>query len=202
MKQKKTFKDLLFGHKITCALIGFFIVTLLMSNVTQAIPEIKMNNAIENKNQLNNEINEATTKNDELSNELNKESKTNSKLNRSITLEETTNFQVNVGSKWKGTYTISDRSKRTYSLLLEINEHNAIFNFEALDDGTKGSYYMGKNTIDPTTGFIELVATEWKDDPSGYYMVDLSGVAKGNRIKGIIIDSNNKIGTFSVSKVD
>ena len=197
--KKMTIKDIISNNKSIIILLVIIFISLGVSSLTSGIPQKKENAIMEENNILYSEKYEAESRKEELEKRLKSEENKNINLNNKISLQEGTSFQVKSGTKWTGSYKLI-HADYSYKLTLEINEHNAIFNFVNQDE--KGSFYMGKHIVEPNTGYLELQATEWKDDPSGYHMVNLSGVASGDKMNGLILDSNSneKLGTFSLTK--
>lgn len=194
--KKMTIKDLLLNHKSCLVLIIFIIILSISTSLTSELKYSKEDNEIDNRNALNTEKHNLTDENRELSNNLKKQQNRNKTLNNKVKSEQGIDFQVKPGSKWTGIYTYSDDS---YKMTLEINEHNAVFTYTD-EDNYKYSYYMGKKVIESNTGYIELEATEMKDSSSGY-MVNLSGIANGNKLNGLVLDEyNRKKGIFSLTK--
>ncbi|MBN2285867.1 MAG: M23 family metallopeptidase [Tissierellales bacterium] len=118
-------------------------------------------------------------------------------------------LQRNLSGIWEGSYTCS---QGLTNLRLEITENasyeiDAVFNFYANVSNPSvpaGSFRM-VGTYDAISKAINLDATEWIDQPSGWLTVDLSGtVSHDNRLMtgNVLGGSGSRCTTFNVEKTE
>ena len=196
-------KSMFIEHKKIFVLLLALSILVVTAGFTSNIPKKKLSKAIESNNTLKNMKITNENKNESYKVELSKQEKYKANLDNQNEINKEDDSVVIHGSKWKGIYTANQGDTE---LILEINEHNAVFNFGPTNNNPyveTGSYYMGKSVINTTTGFVDLKYTEWKEEAYGYEMLNLSGVVKGKYMTGILTDStNSKIGNFKLTKVN
>lgn len=204
MNEKNIVKEIIIKNKVIFFLFILLLLIGIGSGLTAQIPNNKLDNAKDRNIKLQSEKDSAVVLNEELKSELKNAEKKQTTIKNKLEKLQSASFEAIVGSKWKGTAIYYNQPET--EIILEINEHNVVFNFGPTrknPDLKKGSFYMGKNKIDEKTGYIELLYTEWKEDPGSYNMENLYGVVKGKYMTGILTESgNNKIGEFKLEKVD
>lgn len=204
MNEKNVIKEVIIKNKVIFFLFTILILVGIGSGVTAQIPSNKLDNANDTNVKLHSEKESAVELNGKLESKLKSIEKTKVTIEKKLEKIQSDSFEAVVGSKWKGTAVY--RNQPETETIIEINEHNVVFNFGPTSENPelkKGSFYMGKNVIDEKTGYIELLYTEWKDNPGSYNMENLYGVVKGKYMTGILTDGgNNKIGEFKLEKVD
>ena len=204
MNNKNIVREIIVKNKVI-----FFLLTLLLligigSGITSKIPSNKLDKAKDSNAELLSKKEKELVLNEELKSELKNKEKKQFMIKNKLENLQSDSFEAGVGSIWKGTSIYYNQPET--ELILEINEHNVVFNFGPTSENLdlkKGSFYMGKNVIDEKTGYIELLYTEWKEDPGSYNMENLYGVVKNKYMTGILTDGrNNKIGEFKLEKIN
>lgn len=91
------------------------------------------------------------------------------------------------GQGWLGQYVCAQGETRLALVITRVAGLHvvAIFNFTHEPSGTEGSYDV-EGDFEPRTGRTVLKPGKWRDQPSGYVSVGLSGTVSGEVFQGRI----------------